>query len=82
MSRESIRRDLDNAAGVAFLPEGWQRLAAVIEPLLAVADAAADFIEHEVGWDDRGNPHYIFTGIDGDAAIRLRLAIDALDALP
>lgn len=42
MSRETLRRDLDNAAGEGLLPPGWQRIAAHVPRLLAVADKAAE----------------------------------------
>lgn len=43
---EAIGRDLDDAAGEAFLPPGWQRLVATIPDLLTVAEAARGVVEH------------------------------------
>ena len=80
MSRDSIRERIKKRHSGEYpescaLPGCRERQA-----LLMVADAAALFLDHEVEWDDRGNPYYVYTGIDADAAIRLRDALAALEA--
>ena len=41
---EHVQYLIDNAAGEAFLPDGWQRLVAYLPALLSIAEVAHELV--------------------------------------